>query len=427
MPGCRHVFGFGFGPLQERGFDMGHAVLPLQVMATDLVVLQPTSFCNIDCKYCYLSSRHVKNTMSMETIQKIVEWLLDSKNLARDITISWHAGEPFVLPAEYFEEGFGAFQRLEWSGHTVHHSVQTNAILVRDEHCRVLQKFRSNVGVSLDGPQNIHDQFRVNRRGGGTFSDVVKGIKRLKSYEIPLSAIAVVGPETFTDPDGFYACFKDLGIPIVGINLQEIEGTNGSSYISDESYAQSYRSFLKQLFMLSCTDGEVAIRELVNTMRTILSAGTPQVSSEADAGRILSFSADGRVSTFSPELLDQTNSRLGRLSFGPIDAISFEDLLRNSRFSEIYNEVLQGVLRCRSECRYFSVCGGGGPSNKLGECGRADITETHACRMGRKAVTDVALELLEERPELVGRAWETWWMKSFFAQPSSIDASQVQI
>jgi uncharacterized protein len=105
---------------------------------------------------------------------------------------------------------------------------------------------------------------------------------------------------------------------------------------------------------------------------------------------------NGNFCTFSPELLGMKNERHGDLGMGNLFDGDMLDCLRDPHFQGIADAIADGVARCRSECEYFELCGGGSPSNKLSEHGSFDCSETEFCRLQKKACIDVALDILEE-------------------------------
>jgi uncharacterized protein len=128
-------------------------------------------------------------------------------------------------------------------------------------------------------------------------------------------------------------------------------------------------------------------------------------------GVILSFDHEGNISTFSPELLSFSHHIYGKFTYGNIFDCELEDIYANAKFININALIQSGISKCQESCEYFSVCGGGAPSNKLHENGTFDSTETNACRLRIKAPTDVLLEYLEEKyyiaSPLSGKSKET--------------------
>ena len=108
-------------------------------------------------------------------------------------------------------------------------------------------------------------------------------------------------------------------------------------------------------------------------------------------GAIISFSCSGDISTFSPELLDIADDHYGDFTWGNVHRVTWLDIRSNPRLLHVSAAIARGVERCRRECGFFTVCGGGAPSNKLGEHGSFDSTETLDCRLRVQVVADAYL------------------------------------
>ena len=145
----------------------------------ELLVLQPTPFCNLDCTYCYLPDRDSKRRMSESTLNRVAEFVFSSGIVERGFTVVWHAGEPMVLPVGYYERAIEIIAAHNAAGFKVGHSFQTNGVLIDDEWCDFFRKHQVNVGVSVDGPAFLHDRNRKTRKGAGTQHRVMDGIRKL--------------------------------------------------------------------------------------------------------------------------------------------------------------------------------------------------------------------------------------------------------
>src|SRR5215813_809863 len=152
---------------------------------TDLLVIQPTPFCNIDCSYCYLPHRTSKKRMTLELAEKVFGRLFEFPTISETVGVVWHAGEPMVLPVSYYEDMFSLVQRLAGSKIEVQHSFQTNGTLISDAWCDFIGKWRVNVGLSIDGPAEFHNLNRKYRNGAGSFEHAERGMRRLQERDIP--------------------------------------------------------------------------------------------------------------------------------------------------------------------------------------------------------------------------------------------------
>ncbi|HBZ72780.1 MAG TPA: GRRM system radical SAM/SPASM domain protein [Deltaproteobacteria bacterium] len=374
----------------------------------DLLVIQPTPFCNLDCSYCYLPDRGNRRRISSQTLERIFAWVAESGLVRRPYTIVWHAGEPLVLPTVFYEDAFAAAARFTSSGHAVSHSFQTNGTLINDKWCALFQRPDVRVGVSVDGPAYLHDARRRTRSGGGTHARVMAGLAQLQRHCIPFHVITVLTREALDYPDELHAFYVDNGIERVGFNVEEIEGPNEGSSLSVDDAAPRYRDFMSRFFDLAmASDPPMRIREFDNMISAVMYAGEEGSLSaqEASPFAILSVDCEGSFSTFSPELLGLPSEVYGGFGLGNVASDSFAKAVASDRFQAMARDVGAGIAKCRRECSYFRFCGGGAPANKYFENGSFDSTETLFCRLHRKTLTEVVLSKMQgPRPRYVDAA-----------------------
>src|SRR5215510_3664998 len=175
-------------------------------------VLQPTAFCNINCSYCYLPDRSNKHVMAQSTVTRLFSEIFSSGWCAHEIIVLWHAGEPMAAPISFYREAFATIERLRPSSVTVKHSFQTNATLVNDDWCRLFREWNVGIGVSVDGPREIHDRNRKTRSGKGTFDKTMAGIRCLQKSGVSFHVLSVLSRDSLADPDGMLAFYIDQDI-----------------------------------------------------------------------------------------------------------------------------------------------------------------------------------------------------------------------
>src|SRR5471032_3308070 len=127
---------------------MGAAMPQIQ-----LLVVQPTPFCNIDCRYCHVPDRTNKAIVADETLKNLFSKVFASGWAKEGLSVAWHAGEPLVLPVAFYRRAFPLIDELKPAGLPVTHSFQTNGTLIDDSWCEFIAEAHVSVGVSIDGPQ----------------------------------------------------------------------------------------------------------------------------------------------------------------------------------------------------------------------------------------------------------------------------------
>ena len=324
-----------------------------------LLILQGTPFCNINCRYCYLPDRGNKGQMAIETVAATIDNLLASDLVKGPLLVNWHAGEPLVLSADFYRLRMPLFGRLESAGISVTHSLQTNAMLVSDSHCEMFKEFDVKVGVSIDGPADIHDSQRQMRNGRGSHKRALDGIARLQKHGIQFNAICVLSDFSVRHPDRIYSFFKQLGVRAVGFNIEEIEGINKHSSITSPGFDDRYRQFLERLWELVEADrGLIRIREFDDAEGRILDTH-PRRNSQTEPFINLTVACNGDFSTFSPELLGNHSSQHSDFIFGNVHTSLLRDSLRTDKFCTIREEIDEGVAACRANAIILRCAAGG--------------------------------------------------------------------
>jgi len=367
----------------------------------NLVIIQPTSFCNLDCDYCYLPDREKKNQLSFELIDPIFQRLFTSPFLGEGFTICWHAGEPLAVPISFYKSAFQLIEEASQKYNTKNtqfiQSVQTNATLINQAWCDFFKEYQVDVGVSIDGPAFLHDAHRKTRKGTGSHDSTMRGISFLQKNEIFFYVIAVITRESLDYPDEIFNFFWDNGITNVGFNMEETEGVNQLSSLDKTNIEEKYRAFMERLWELTAEkNGEFIIREFESVCNLIYHDTRLKQTDMNHPFVIINFDHLGNFSTFDPELLSVNLKPYGDFSFGNVLYDSLESVCYTEKFQAAYQDMKAGVELCQKTCQYFGVCGGGTGSNKYWENGTFRSTETKACKYRTQIITDIVLDRLEE-------------------------------
>jgi uncharacterized protein len=361
------------------------------------VVLQPTPFCNINCRYCYLPQRDAKTVMPLQTVTTIFEKIFASGWSSPYLTIIWHAGEPLVLPPSYYQAAFEAIEALRPAGLELRHSIQTNGMLIDQDWCDFIKKWHVGVGVSIDGPRELHDANRVTRAGKGTFDRTIAGIRLLRRENVPFHVITVLSEKSMSAPDELLDFYLSEGIDDVCFNVEESEGSYVSGLLTSGDPIESFRHFLDRFWTLSRKSSRIHfIREIDGMISRIF---RPEQScaenAQVEPFGMVNIDCHGNVSSFSPELLGYKSTTYNDYIVGNILSDSLQDMLGSPAMQAMTRDITAGVEMCRKECDYFSVCGGGAPVNKLAENGSFASSRTAFCSLVQIVPTDLILHALD--------------------------------
>ncbi|HTW50434.1 MAG TPA: cyclophane-forming radical SAM/SPASM peptide maturase GrrM/OscB [Stellaceae bacterium] len=372
----------------------------------ELLVVQPTPFCNIDCRYCYLPDRTNKSVVAEATLRNLFSQVFASGWAREGLSVVWHAGEPMVLPIEFYRGAFATIEALRPPDLLVTHSFQTNGTLVDERWCDFIAEKHLSIGVSIDGPQRLHDRNRVTRSGRGTFDKTIAGIRLLRRRDIPFHVISVLTAESLKAPREMFEFYLAEGIDHVCFNVEESEGEHRSASFDEAGIEDAYYDFLSEFWRLSATHpGKIRfIREIDDAQRNVF---RPQDSAFfnqlATPFAVTSVDWTGNIATFSPELLGLKNTAYDDFVLGNVNRDRLVDLVDRPLFKRMKTDIDAGIALCRERCEYFSVCGGGEPVNKLSENGSFASAETTYCRMTKMRATDLVLDRLERVSEFPGR------------------------
>ncbi|HUI35736.1 MAG TPA: cyclophane-forming radical SAM/SPASM peptide maturase GrrM/OscB [Stellaceae bacterium] len=363
-----------------------------------LLVVQPTPFCNIDCRYCYLPDRTNKAVVSEDTLRNLFSQVFDSGWADNGLSVVWHAGEPMVLPIAFYRRAFALIDELKPTELSLSQSFQTNGTLIDDAWADFIAEAKINLGVSIDGPRRFHDLNRVNRAGRGTFDKAVAGVRLLRRRGIPFHVISVLTAESLASPREMFDFYLDEGIEHVCFNVEESEGDHRSQSFAKAGIEDSYYRFLSEFWRLSAAhpDKIKFIREIDEAQRNVLRPRESKFSNQlATPFAVTSMDWSGNVATFSPELLGLKNALYDDFILGNVNHDRLTELVDRPLLARMSADIDAGVAMCRERCEYFSVCGGGEPVNKLAENGSFASGETTYCRMTKMRATDLILDRLE--------------------------------
>ena len=180
------------------------------------LLIKPTgSDCNLDCKYCFYKSRapeigRGRQRMSDEVLEKLVK---DYMELRFPVAgFSWQGGEPTLMGLDFYKRAVELQKKYGSPGQQVSNSLQTNAILLNDDWCRFLHDSKFLVGVSIDGPKELHDYYRKDFSDAGTFNRVTRAVERCKEHKVEFNALILLNNKNAEHPDRLFDFFVGQGI-----------------------------------------------------------------------------------------------------------------------------------------------------------------------------------------------------------------------
>jgi uncharacterized protein len=241
-------------------------------------MVKPTgSICNLDCKYCFYLSKEMlypgsRFRMADDLLRTYVRQLLETQR-GPEAVLAWQGGEPTLMDRSFFERSIEYAERYKRPGQRVQHSIQTNGTTLDNDWCAFFKRNDVLVGLSVDGPREMHDAYRVDKEGRGTFDSVMRGWDLLRKHEVEVNILCTVHAANQDHPLDVYRFFRDtLGarylqfipiveranadlLPIANQGWSERPGTkrplyfvSGANVTERSVRAEPYGSFLTAIF-----------------------------------------------------------------------------------------------------------------------------------------------------------------------------------
>jgi uncharacterized protein len=161
------------------------------------LLVKPTgAVCNLDCKYCFFLSKDVlypgsRFRMTEDLLETYIRQLLEAQQ-GPEVSIAWQGGEPTLMGLDFFKQSIELVEKYRKPGQTLLHTIQTNGTRIDDELAAFFKQHNFLVGLSVDGPQPLHDTYRVNKGGRGTFDQVMKGWEKLTDHGVDVNILCTV-------------------------------------------------------------------------------------------------------------------------------------------------------------------------------------------------------------------------------------------
>ena len=221
---------------------------------SSLLIKPASALCNLNCAYCFYLDRNTdpyKNLpvriMSGETFRVMIGKFMEYSY--PQAVFAWQGGEPTLAGTAFFEKACRLQRLYGRDGHTVSNSLQTNGTLLNERWCRIFTDYNFLLGISLDGPEEVHDLYRRNKGGRGTWRKVMAGIELLRRYGVAFNILCVVSKANVRRAKDLYRFYGRLGVRhIQYIPLAEFRADG--SPLDWTITPQEYGRFLAETFRL---------------------------------------------------------------------------------------------------------------------------------------------------------------------------------
>ncbi|MTI99682.1 MAG: radical SAM protein [Marinobacter adhaerens] len=390
--------------------------VPSWIAPIELVVVQGTSFCNLNCKYCYLSeeTRRDNSRIPLDKISEYFLKILSSRYVQNRLIVNWHSGEPLVLGADYYETVINRIAEIALDtrgpNFQVLHDFQTNGTLINQSWCDFFKQHEDTVtlGVSCDGPQTLHDAYRRDWGERGTFNRTLSGIRLLVEHDIQFGLIAVISPRALVHSDEVYDFFNSYRDHISEFRFNLLDDFPDDGELSYADSEHEFYDFLKNL--LNRLESTPAAERLLNIKN--FSYFYERLTSAPESGlktpaefmsqplRAFNIERNGDISTFYAGVTqDECPNIYGDgkgLVVGNLNTDSLDEIVMSEKLQKIHDDFELSHAACAKSCPYYSVCPGGYNLIKYKRFGKFDATETPECRVQVKAFTNALIDHLNQ-------------------------------
>jgi uncharacterized protein len=356
--------------------------------------------CNMACAYCFylekdaLFPETATHRMSEPILEEMIRQCM--AKAGPQITFGWQGGEPTLMGLDFFEKAVDLQQKYG-RGQTVGNGLQTNGLLIDDQWAAFLARYKVLVGLSLDGPEHVHDRYRFRRGGSGSWSRVVDRAKLMLDAGVAVNALTVINDYSVRFPEEIYRFHKELGLTFMQFIPFVTSDSAGRSEASPfMAPAQKYGQFLCQVFDLwhADFDGSTAttsIRFFDALFHLYVDLPPPDCSLQEECGVYLVVEHNGDV--YSCDFYVDPEWKLGN--------ILQDDLvgMLNSTRQRAFGRMKAELPKVCEECQWLRFCRGGCTRDRTVDShGRA---LNHYCRSFK-----IFFEHAHDRLTLIAKKWK---------------------
>ncbi len=310
--------------------------------------------CNLRCDYCYYryldQSVKADSVMSPDVLESLTEQLFEvNPGLCNFL---WHGGEPLLAGIDFFESALEFQDKYQRGSSKIINSVQTNGALLNEKWVDFFKAHHFCVGVSLDGPEHIHNRHRKKVGGSGSFNDVMRGIRYSQQVGLEIGAIIVVTSYSAQFPEEIYHFMLESGIKKFALNPAfEIDK---SGHLCEFSVSdQDFSRFLEKMMTLWLKDDDptVEIRQFSDPLRGLLGGELSACIYSGMCEQFLDIYPNGNVRP--------CHSRNGEADVvGNIISERLSNILKHDVYLKFKRHARNLPSECLN-CRWFNVCHGG--------------------------------------------------------------------
>ena len=331
------------------------------------------AICNLACSYCFFLNKELlypgsKFRMSDEVLESYILQLIKAHRIPQ-VAVAWQGGEPTLMGIDFYRRAIELQEKYRKPGMTFENTMQTNGTLLDDEWCRFFKENNFLIGISIDGPQELHDAYRVDKRGQGTFDRVMHGLRLLQKHGVEYNVLTAINRINADHPLEVYRFLRDEArtywiqfIPVV--NRVDKEGhtiyQKGSRVSSHSVQPEHFGSFLSRIFdeWVRNDVGKVFVQTFEASARRWLGLPSGMCVFEETCGIGLALEHNGDL--YSCDHFVEPGYLLGNIMEKEILELAASE--RQYRFGQNKRDSLPQVCR---QCDVLFACKGECPKNRI--------------------------------------------------------------
>lgn len=360
----------------------------------DILIKPAGPDCNLRCEYCFYLSKaqmfksHQKHRMNEEILEELVRQMMSQT--IDSAVFGWQGGEPTLMGLNFFEKAV-EFQKKYGKQHAVGNSLQTNGALLDKNWAKFFKRYNFLIGLSLDGPEHVHDHYRKFASGKGSFSKVVDSAKMLLDNGCEVNALSVVNDYSVNFPEESFNFLRELGLNYMQfIPAVEPDAANQNGVASFTVSPEKYGEFLCKIFDLwldSFVDGvpTTSVRFIESVLFSYVDLTPPECSFMPECGVYLVIEHNGDV--YSCDFFVEDQWKLGNIMQN-----SLTEML-NSRHQQEFGRLKKKLAQDCINCPWLRHCWGGCTKNRRNN--PADNNIDYLCPAYKKFFEHADLKLKE--------------------------------
>jgi uncharacterized protein len=329
--------------------------------AFSLLVKPASADCNLRCDYCFYLEKAVlypgssRHRMTEDTLERLIQSYMATRQ--RVYAFGWQGGEPTLMGGDFFKRVTELQERYGRPGSRVSNGLQTNGTLITPSFARHLAEYRVLTGISIDGPEELHNRYRKRTDGSGSYRDVIRGLEVLLSGGAEVNALVLVSRANVDKPETVYRHLKELGLAYHQY-IPCVETDGAGSLLPYAVTGEEWGKFLLGIFQewrrwdmytVSIRNFDALLQKLVHNQTAMCTMGK-------NCGDYFVVEHNGDVYPcdffVEPELL-----------VGNIHRNSWDEM----RTSKVYRRFAR--MKCEwdaecADCEYLEFCGGDCPKHR---------------------------------------------------------------